>query len=276
MSPPPEALLLDLDGTLLDGSGRVRPRNRSAISDLEARGVVVMVVTGRSAQAALPIVEDLGLASPTVLFNGAAVFCPDREALIEERVLSNAAMDRALSFSAERDLLTLVMTRDRRLALEPRGEAEQSALRGLSGIELVGREELAVEYALRVSWLSAVHPDSRELAAEVEAHVARPATYTHFPLAVIAEHRESAMQVCDMHAPCLGKGEAVRFVEERYGIAPERVAAVGDATNDLGMFEAAGLAVCMGSGMAEARSAADLVIGDHDGDAIAEWIDDTF
>ncbi|MDP6410042.1 MAG: HAD-IIB family hydrolase [Planctomycetota bacterium] len=276
MSSTYEALLLDLDGTLLDGRGEVRPRNRVALCELEARGVLVMIVTGRSAKAALPIVEGLGLTAPTVVFNGAAVYCPKHRGLIEERVLSNAAMGRALAFSAERDLLTLVMTRDRKLALEPRTDAESRALRGLVGLELVDRAELAVEYVLRVSWLSASHAHSGVLAAEVEAHVAHPATYTHFPLSLVAEHRESAMQVCDMHAPCRGKGEALRFVEERYGILPGRVAAVGDATNDLEMFEASGFAVCMGSGMHEARTAADLVIGDHDSDAIAEWIAETF
>jgi Cof subfamily protein (haloacid dehalogenase superfamily) len=271
-----EALLLDLDGTLLDGRGEVRPRNRSALRDLEARGVLVMLVTGRSTMAALPIADALGLSAPTVVFNGAAVYCPERRGLIEERVLSNAAMERAMEFSVERDLLTLVMTRDRKLALEPRSDVERRALRGLEGLELVGRAGLAVEYALRVSWLSTVHTDSRALVAEVEARIACPATYTHFPLSVIAEHRGSTMQVCDMHAPCRGKAEALRFVEERYAIPPERVAAVGDATNDLTMFEAAGLAVCMGSGMPEAQAAADRVIGDHDSDAIAEWIEETF
>jgi Cof subfamily protein (haloacid dehalogenase superfamily) len=276
VSGPYEVLLLDLDGTLLDGRGEVRPRNRSALRDLQERGVLVMLVTGRSTMGALPITDALGLSAPTVVFNGAAIYCPERRGLIEERVLSNAAMERAMEFSAERDLLTLVMTRDRKLALEPRSDVERSALRGLEGLELVERADLAVEYALRVSWLSAVHDDSGVLAAEVEGHIACPATYTHFPLHLIAEHRGSPLQACDMHAPCRGKAEALRFVEERYAIPPERVAAVGDATNDLAMFEAAGLAVCMGSGMPEALAAADRGIGDHDSDAIAEWIEETF
>ena len=44
-----------------------------------AEGVEVMVVTGRSKTSAMPVVSDLALAAPTVLFNGCAVWC-QREA----------------------------------------------------------------------------------------------------------------------------------------------------------------------------------------------------
>ena len=60
------------------------------------------------------------------------------------------------------------------------------------------------------------------------------------------------------------------------GIPAERVVCVGDATNDLPMFEAAGLSVAMGDGMPEALAAADRVIGASDTDAISELIKELF
>ena len=56
----------------------------------------------------------------------------------------------------------------------------------------------------------------------------------------------------------------------------QRVVAVGDATNDVPMFEAAGLGVAMANGMPEARAAADRVIGDNNSDALAELLDELF
>ncbi len=69
------ALLLDLDGTLLNGASEIHPRNRAALADLEDRGVRVMIVTGRSAMSAAPILDSLDLGLPAVIFNGAAVWC---------------------------------------------------------------------------------------------------------------------------------------------------------------------------------------------------------
>ena len=71
----------------------------------------------------------------------------------------------------------------------------------------------------------------------------------------------------------MGKAEALRVVEERYGITPERVCAVGDADNDLPMLRAAGLGVAMGNALPEIQAEADLVIGANDTDAIAALVD---
>ena len=60
------------------------------------------------------------------------------------------------------------------------------------------------------------------------------------------------------------------------GIPAERVVCVGDATNDIPMFEAAGLSVAMGDGMPEALAAADRVIGASDTDAISELVEELF
>ena len=51
---------------------------------------------------------------------------------------------------------------------------------------------------------------------------------------------------------------------------------MGDATNDIPMFAAAGLSAAMGDGMPEALAAADRVIGASDTDAIAELVSELF
>ena len=66
------------------------------------------------------------------------------------------------------------------------------------------------------------------------------------------------------------------MLEERYGIPPERVVAVGDAHNDVPMLAGAGLAVAMGNAFRSAREAADRIIGDNNGDAIAELVEELF
>ncbi|MBL8235253.1 MAG: HAD-IIB family hydrolase, partial [Bryobacterales bacterium] len=80
------AILLDLDGTLLDEAGRVHPENARALRDLEARGGRVMIATGRSTASTIPIVDEIGLQTPAVTFNGAGLWCPVQRRMLEERV----------------------------------------------------------------------------------------------------------------------------------------------------------------------------------------------
>ena len=84
------------------------------------------------------------------------------------------------------------------------------------------------------------------------------------------------MCVVDLHAPCRGKAEALRVLEENYGIQASRVVAVGDAMNDVPMLEAAWLGVAMQRSSPDAAAAADRIIGDNNSGAIGELVDELF
>jgi Cof subfamily protein (haloacid dehalogenase superfamily) len=271
-----DAVLLDLDGTLLDGQGEIRPRNVDALHALVERGVHVMIATGRSTMATLPAVRELALETPMLVFNGAAFYCPREGRFLEERVLSNRAVSRSLEFGREHDLLTVLQLADEKYATPPRNTAEERALAFFHGLRVVEREVLPTEYLIRVIHFSAQHESSGALRDEVAAHLGTPAFLTHFPLDLLVTHRGSPLKVVDVHPPMRGKAEGLRFLEEHHGVPPERVVAIGDAGNDLEMLRAAGLGVAMGEARGEVREAADRVIGSHDSDAIAELLEEVF
>ena len=269
-----DAVLIDLDGTLIEGAEGLRPENVAALRAAEARGKKVMIATGRSTASARPVLEQLELSTPAVVFNGAAVWCPKRTRLIEERILSSRTLERSLAFAAEHDLLTILMASERKWASPPRDPAEARALQGLRGLEVVPREQLAAqEFIVRVTMFSATHSASVALMEAAEAHIRQPVYTTHFPLSVLHAHRESPMSVIDIHPPCRGKAEGLRVLRDLYGIEPERVVAIGDATNDLPMFAAAGLALATEDGMDEAKAAAHHIIGPGGSTAIARAIE---
>jgi Cof subfamily protein (haloacid dehalogenase superfamily) len=271
-----DALLLDLDGTLLDSASRVRPANLAAVRRAEAEGVAVIVATGRSAVSAIGVLDELGLSSPAILFNGSAVWCPRRRRLIEERVLAPRTFEAALEYGRRADLLTVVMAAERKRATAPRDEPEQRALRFMRELEVGTRDELRLEHPIRISLFSERHPTHGAFEEEVERALGWPSYLTSFPLAILPGLETSGLSVVDVHPPSRGKGEAVRLVEEQLGIPPERVVAVGDASNDVPMLVAAGLGVAMRESMPEALAVADRVIGGRDEDAIAELIEELF
>lgn len=272
-----DAIVFDLDGTLLDDQGRVHPRTHAALKEAARRGVQVMVATGRSNISAHPILAALDLPLPAVVFNGAALYCARTQRMLEERVLSNRTLERALAFGRERDLAMVVMCADKKLATAPRNAVEAAAMSGMTALQFVSSPaELTAEFVIRVTYFSSAHDSPQAFAEDIERAVEQPVYMTHFPLNILPMHRESALAVVDLHPPCGGKAEALRVLEETCGIAPSRVVAVGDATNDVPMFRAAGLSVAMGSGMKEAREAAHRIIGDNNSTAIAELVEELF
>jgi Cof subfamily protein (haloacid dehalogenase superfamily) len=271
-----QALVLDLDGTLVTDEGKIRPRTLAALRDAAARGVRVMVATGRSELGVAPVLDELDLDTPAVVFNGAGLFCPRERRLLEERLLSDRVVQRCFEFAERSRLLPVVQLAGAKYAPHPRDEQEARALRGLEGLRTVPFAELPREYVIRVTFFSDRHADSDALAAEVEGSIAQPLHVTHFPLNALATHRESALFVADVQPPCRGKGEALRVLAERYGIPAERVVAVGDADNDLPMIAAAGLGVAMQNSMPRVLAAARRVVGHNNSDTLAELVEELF
>ena len=64
---------IDLDGTALDPSGAIRPSVQRSIERVRARGVRVVIATGRRFRTGGPFAEQLGLTGASVFHHGALV-----------------------------------------------------------------------------------------------------------------------------------------------------------------------------------------------------------
>jgi hypothetical protein len=72
----------------------------------------------------------------------------------------------------------------------------------------------------------------------------------------------------------VNKGTGVRPVISMLGLSPRDVLALGDAENDLALFEACGFAGCPGNAVAEVKARADWVFPGESGAAVAAGLDE--
>src|SRR4051812_25629688 len=84
-------LALDVDGTLLDREGALRPRTAEAVARAARAGIRPVLCTGRRYRRARPVAEQLGLDAPLVCNSGAIVKEPS-----SHRTLWRADFDAAL------------------------------------------------------------------------------------------------------------------------------------------------------------------------------------
>src|SRR5512135_1043762 len=75
-------LALDVDGTLLDPDGTLRPRTAQAVARAAEAGIRPVLCTGRRYRRARPIATLLGLDAPIVCNSGAIVKDPGDHATL--------------------------------------------------------------------------------------------------------------------------------------------------------------------------------------------------
>ena len=269
-----KAIILDLDGTLVSDDGVIHPHTRSALHRIHDQGIRVMVATGRSEKSAAPTIDDLGIPLPTIIYNGAALWCPTERRLIRERLIDAEQLDVILNFAQKENLMTVVMCADTKRAFTSRPQVLEFPLHDMTHIDLVSEAELRLEKPIRLSVFSERHENAAEFAEEIREIHDADAYMTWFPLNLLPELRDSHLKVVDIQPPCEGKKEALIHLEAEEGISPEEVVAIGDATNDLPMVSEAGLGVAMGNAMDELKTAADRIIGQNDTGTIGDLIDE--
>ena len=109
--------------------------------------------------------------------------------------------------------------------------------------------------------------NNHDLVAKVEAIMKEALGHT-------AHAARSQAYYCDVIAPGIDKGRIVQVLAKRLGLQIGEIAVLGDMTNDLEMFAAAGFPIAMGNSPDHVKAAAKgIAPGTNDEDGWAAAID---
>ncbi|MEE1651513.1 HAD family hydrolase [Brachybacterium sp. J144] len=238
---------LDVDGTLVDHDGTMSPAMREALRAAAAEHTVV-IATGRSLGATVPIVEAAGITRGfAVCSNGAVTLEMDPEAEGGHRVIGTR------SFQPGHALRTLrEVAPDAHYAVEMADgtfhatAGFQDASFGVEAIESDLDTLLELEAVRVVVHVPDLSPQEfSEVIAESGVHG--------------VEYSIGWTAWLDMAAPGISKASALEELRERLGIDPSRTVAVGDGFNDVEMLAWAGVGVAMGQAPQGVKDVADVV-----------------
>lgn len=239
---------LDVDGTLVDHDGHMSPAVREAAQAVVAAGHEVMIATGRSLNAMLPIIENIGIdRGYAVCCNGGVTLRlhPDLDNGYE--VIHKATFDPAPALRALRERLPSA-----KYALEDEDGNFLSTERFQDpsfGVEAVGVDFHTMLEATAVRVVVFSTENTPEEFNEAIEHVGLAGvTYSVGWTAWL-----------DIAAAGVTKASALENLRGRLGIEPHLTVAVGDGRNDIEMLTWAGRGVAMGQAPAEVIEAADEV-----------------
>ena len=256
----PRLVASDLDGTLLDPEGEVSVRTRRALDAVIARGIDVVLVTGRPPRWVRDLPDATGAHSVVVCANGALLYDVDEHVVIDHAPLPSALAVELVEhlrqdapgcrFACE---MTFQFGRD--TDYPSRWPIPDDTLLG-DVLEMV-RDNETTKLIVRDDDL-----EHDELVRVVQHIVGERANVTH-----------SGYGIVELSAAGVDKARGLRVACERHGIALEDVIAFGDMPNDLPMIRIAGHGVAVANAHADVLAAAGEITAANADDGVAQVLE---
>ena len=265
-----QILASDYDNTLVPfGEPHPRPEVVQAIRKMQAAGGRFVLSTGR----AYPSIREKGQLGGlrydyAITCNGACVV-DKNGSILAEHPLTNEEMYALVDFCEDyndplqfdfRDACYAYCEYDylhRRYA-----QMNSAGLHCLDG-EDQDRHLLDMPHAA----FAAMPPEAAAAFAQKYGHL-----NLHFMM--VGSDTPEGYRFFDIVRGGIDKGVGLADLCEKMGLTLADAVAAGDSANDVGMLKAAGLGCCMANGTADAKAAADRIIGDVRENSLADLIEE--
>ncbi|MGE5551935.1 MAG: Cof-type HAD-IIB family hydrolase [Bacteroidota bacterium] len=238
---------IDLDGTLLDPRGLVTPRARAALVSLAARGVTVVLATGRPPRLVRRFQDELGLAGPAICYNGGLVVDFKEGVTRHDCRIPGPEARSALDVLRRENVCNLLCEADDCLTGELTDEMLAAAQRDGWGL----RGDLSMDRACAsgVHKLIGICPPGMRPRIERALESALPGRLTLVGSAPGTDWLE-------ILPAGVSKAAAAEVLAGILGIDLAEAMAFGDAENDAALLARVGLGVAMANGDDWAKAAA--------------------
>ena len=260
----PKLMALDLDGTVVDDSGRPTPRVKRAIENLKSNGVQIVFVTGRPPRWMYQISEsfDSGIA---IIANGALLYDLKKQNIVESRLLD---IENQIEIVKRLRTLNNIPAFAREW-IDGFNREKNYIPRWDDGIDPVGVEKIeetiqdAVYKMLVQSKTPKTSPDI--FLEEINSKISDLAevTYCNLGVSLVEISRKGA-----------NKKNALEDFASKLGINQNEVFAIGDNINDFEMLKWAGQSWVMASGHPNGSQFATKIAPEFENDGVAQVIEE--
>jgi Cof subfamily protein (haloacid dehalogenase superfamily) len=253
-------IALDVDGTLLNSCHELPPAERDMLRAAQARGLTIVLATGKLMASLGDLVATLDLAGPAIACNGGAIHRAPDGALLRASAMTAAQRDLALDLLARHapDLAIAWYTPFAVFSDTPPGPLDNIlAAHHEPPLKHVARLDNAVSPPVKLlvtASLERIEALRAAIAPEIDGQVRLVRTGPYF---------------LELMPPDVSKGAALREIQAMLGIAPAETVAIGDAENDIPLFEAAAVGIAMGNGSPEIKARASWITASNDEDGVA-------
>jgi Cof subfamily protein (haloacid dehalogenase superfamily) len=250
-----QAVVLDLDGTLLRSDKSISPRNYEAVKRCFEKGIHIIVATARPPRAANQFVKDFPFADYMVYYNGALVTCKSKKTERHIRIPTEISrqITEFIELSAPQSIISYEVN-DSWYTCNPVPDS--------GGAQLGIRSNDPRPQVVDENFVGRLSPTKilvlgcdkwKDILESFGDHVN-----------VIADG--VLVQIMQKSA---SKEEAVKWVLDDIWLTSEDVMVFGDDFNDLGLFQLCGFPIAMGNAIIELKQCARHITDSNDLDGVA-------
>jgi 5-amino-6-(5-phospho-D-ribitylamino)uracil phosphatase len=249
-SPPKIQLVaIDLDGTLLNDSKQVSEQTICALACLPAQGVRVVIASARPPRSVRNIYNLLKLDTLQINYNGALVWDEPAKRAVFHQPMEASLVREMIEFARDwyDEVLVSCEVMDRWYTDRVDDAFTTETAKMFKPDVIAPVEELCRLDATKLLLLS-----EPKIIARLE-----PQLIARFGDRVsIVQTDDHLLQI--MHIKS-GKAAALQMVAAHYGVPLDAVMAIGDAPNDVGMLQLAGVGVAMDNAYPAVKEVADWI-----------------
>lgn len=265
----------DLDGTLLEPGSIFPESSVKRLNSLIDRGLNFTIATARTYDSAHPLLKNVRLNHPAVLFNG--VFLTDFHTghnLIETDFINHNVVHETMDLLRPQDMDPFVYIYGEESRVMHGKAGNQGAQNYLDTLETDRRLCQVEHYEFlngeRIAGFLVI--DRKDKLDPIHDHLST--TYPEDLNLYFAEDicHPGYYWLQAFHAQT-NKGSMVKRLAERQGFPLERVVVFGDYLNDLEMFKIAGKALAVENGLAEVKQVADEIIPSNAEQGVLQYLE---
>lgn len=244
-------IVIDLDDTLLDKKKNISFKNIQAIQEAIANHIQIVIASGRPYFRVKPILEKLGMLNNknyVITFNGGITSNGTNSEILDERKLDIHDLQEILK-TARKYGLCFNVYQERHIYTS---KIEQSILKlpvyqGVDFIYQTDEEMNQITYAHKVIFAD-LEMKINESKPNVIADLGKKFT--------IVQSTPNFLEILPLNT---SKGEALKHLAKSLGINKKEIMAIGDAENDLSMFDVAETKVAMANAISELKEKATFI-----------------
>lgn len=270
-----KAIVMDLDGTLLNDDKKISPLTKKILLKAQACGTILIIATGRPTVGAMSYVKELQLPENhglLVCYNGSKVIdCHSGEEIYSKTL----TIDQGKAVLRHMEHFTVYPMID---------DGEHMYVRDVyeGNIVLDGKLQNIIQLESRCSGFKLSEVDNladflnfrldKILIAGTPSYLEANYQLMSEPFAGKLNCTFSSAMYYEFTANGVDKGSALQVVLPNLGIDPKQVIAFGDGHNDKAMLELVKYGVAMGNAVSELKQVADDITLSNNEEGIAEYL----
>ena len=259
---PYKLIITDMDGTLLNSSGKLTQKTIQTIKKANEKGVLFSISTGRPIQGIKKFNSILNLKCPVIAYNGAMLAELNTDKIIFEKSLENEAAIKIWE-TGQIKKTTICVWSNHKLYVNILNKNIQKykKLHEIEPILINNIEEILKNKITKILWY-----DKNENISKWQNEFSKESFFKTTACT-------SKPYFLEFFNSEVSKALTLKKLANLYNIKKEEIIAIGDGYNDLSMLEYSGLGVAMENADEKVKKTADYITSSNESDGVAQVIE---